>query len=285
MFKHTKTYIRKLFAPVTIVLIPHNDGSAAHFRVPSIVLVAAVLLWGAISFKAIAASVSTERFEKMESELHRYATTFQSLKDTINRLSKAESEFRTILPPGTTKEEAIKSADLGSDVDITKIREAAMKQIENVESIKQYLREERNIFLATPTGWPVDGRISSQFGWRVHPIYGAKSLHRGVDISESNGKKVRATADGVVTYSGWEDGSGYVVAVEHGRGYTTFYAHNRKNLVNVGDRVSRGDVLGIVGSTGTTTGPHLHYEVWKDGAPTDPVSFITASAGTASAAQ
>ena len=95
-----------------------------------------------------------------------------------------------------------------------------------------------------------------------------------MDISAAPGNPVTATADGIVSFSGWNGGSGNLVVIEHGFGYSTFYAHNKMTAVKVGQRVKKGDVIAYVGSTGNTTGPHLHYEVWKNGSPVNPKSFI-----------
>jgi murein DD-endopeptidase MepM/ murein hydrolase activator NlpD len=94
-----------------------------------------------------------------------------------------------------------------------------------------------------------------------------------VDISVPVDTGVRATADGIVSFAGWTEGSGIVVVVEHGHGFSTAYAHNRKSLVRVGDRLRRGDVVAMSGSTGVSTGPHVHYEIWKNGRHVDPVAF------------
>jgi murein DD-endopeptidase MepM/ murein hydrolase activator NlpD len=95
-----------------------------------------------------------------------------------------------------------------------------------------------------------------------------------VDISASPGTAIWATADGVVSHSGWTQYSGYLVAIEHGCGFSTIYAHNKKNAVKVGQRVKRGDIIGYVGSSGKSTGPHVHYEVWEKGKSVNPHKFL-----------
>jgi murein DD-endopeptidase MepM/ murein hydrolase activator NlpD len=95
-----------------------------------------------------------------------------------------------------------------------------------------------------------------------------------VDISVPPGSKVSATANGIVSFSGWAENSGIVVVVEHGRGFSTAYAHNQKTLVTVGQQVVRGDPVALSGSTGISTGPHVHYEIWKNGRHTDPAGYL-----------
>ena len=103
---------------------------------------------------------------------------------------------------------------------------------------------------------------------------GKPNFHSGTDLSVPQGASVRATADGIVSFSGWTAGSGNTVVIEHGHGFSTAYAHNQKALVTVGQRVVRGDPVALSGSTGISTGPHVHYEIWKNGRHTDPAGFL-----------
>lgn len=136
--------------------------------------------------------------------------------------------------------------------------------------------QERELFVrAIPSAFPVRGRISSRFGHRKHPHTQDLKLHTGIDIVASPGSPVMATADGWVIFSGDREGYGRVVVVDHGFGIQTVYAHNSSLTVPVGARVKKGDLIARVGSTGHTTGPHLHYEVRKDGLPVDPKPFLT----------
>jgi murein DD-endopeptidase MepM/ murein hydrolase activator NlpD len=146
--------------------------------------------------------------------------------------------------------------------------------VETVDGIKDYLRIEKDVYLATPKGYPVSGDITSGYGERRDPFSGEMHFHSGLDISSSPGNPIRATADGVVSHSGCTQNSGFVIALEHGHGYSTFYAHNKRNNVRVGQRVKAGDVIGYVGSTGKSTGPHVHYEVWKDGKNVNPLQYL-----------
>lgn len=128
--------------------------------------------------------------------------------------------------------------------------------------------------------WPVRGRISSEFGWRVDPIHGQRKFHQGMDLAAPEGTPVRACMPGRVILSDYRDGYGNVVVVEHGNGFTTLYAHNRENLAREGDRVRTGECLAHLGSTGRSTGPHLHFEVRRHGQHLDPADFLDASLQT-----
>jgi murein DD-endopeptidase MepM/ murein hydrolase activator NlpD len=127
----------------------------------------------------------------------------------------------------------------------------------------------------TPAGWPVKGGwISSNFGSRMHPMTGKKQFHRGVDIPGKFGADVLAVADGVITRSEKSGHYGWLVKVDHGDNYTTLYSHNSKNLVEVGETVKKGQTIAKIGSTGRSTGPHVHFEVAKNGRNINPVKFL-----------
>ena len=117
-------------------------------------------------------------------------------------------------------------------------------------------------------------RITSWFGKRIHPKLGYSRIHSGIDLRANVGTKVVATAEGTVTFAGYKSGYGYTVIINHGYGYETLYAHNSKLVAKVGDKVKRGELISYSGNSGTSTGPHLHYEVRVDGKPVNPAWFL-----------
>jgi murein DD-endopeptidase MepM/ murein hydrolase activator NlpD len=126
-----------------------------------------------------------------------------------------------------------------------------------------------------PTIWPIRGQISSGFGWRRNPMSGRGSEHHnGIDIPASTGTPIRAAGGGTVTFSGWNGGYGNTVIIDHGGGLTTMYSHNTRNSAVVGQVVERGEIIAYVGSTGRSTGPHLHYEIRRNGTAVNPISFL-----------
>lgn len=127
---------------------------------------------------------------------------------------------------------------------------------------------------STPTIWPVNGTITSNFGYRGNPIGGGTGFHEGLDIAVDYGTPIHATAAGKVTMAGWVDGYGNLVEIDHGNGFVTRYGHNSMLLVVVGQEVQTGDIVALAGSTGRSTGPHCHYEVRVNGTPTDPLLFL-----------
>ena len=121
---------------------------------------------------------------------------------------------------------------------------------------------------------PVVAPITSDFGWRIHPIYGTRRLHAGTDFGVDEGTPVHAADGGVVVEAGWVSGYGYTVIIDHGNGMSTLYAHNSEVAVSPGQTVSKGQVVSYSGNTGGSTGPHLHFEVRINGEPTDPMGYL-----------
>ena len=132
-----------------------------------------------------------------------------------------------------------------------------------VLKVEPFVAEERLEFI-----WPLKGRLTSYFGKR------GGAFHRGIDIAVNEGTKILASADGVVTYSGFYGNYGNVVIVTHKHDFSTVYAHNKENLVKVEDRVKQADLLALVGSTGRSTGPHLHFEIRFKGVAKDPLGYL-----------
>jgi murein DD-endopeptidase MepM/ murein hydrolase activator NlpD len=128
-----------------------------------------------------------------------------------------------------------------------------------------------------PNLWPVEGRITGAFGEREDPFNGEGAFHRGIDISTTFGTPVRAPADGVITFSGEENGYGRLIQMQHAQGITTRYGHLSAFAVTEGQHVTRGQVIGYVGMSGRATGPHLHYEVWVHNTPVNPYKFLRIS--------
>lgn len=123
-------------------------------------------------------------------------------------------------------------------------------------------------------GFPSDASISSPFGWRIHPVLGYRRFHGGLDFAGSHGSPIRAADSGTVIFAGWYGGYGNTVIISHGKGLTTLYGHCSQLYVDEGQSVQRGQHIAAVGSTGLSTGPHLHFEVRRDGTPTDPIAFL-----------
>lgn len=127
---------------------------------------------------------------------------------------------------------------------------------------------------STPSIWPASGAVTSGFGWRNAPLESGSELHEGIDIASELGTPVVATADGEVVKTGLAGGYGNIVQINHGNGIETIYGHNSQIAVKVGQSVRKGQVISYAGSTGKSTGPHVHYEVRVNGSAVDPIKFL-----------
>ncbi|MFZ3230953.1 MAG: M23 family metallopeptidase [Pseudobdellovibrio sp.] len=153
------------------------------------------------------------------------------------------------------------------------VKDSTLKE-QSVIELWEMLSDRQSLLSATPNMKPSRGPIGSRFGYRIDPINGKQKMHAGVDISASPGTPVRAPADGVVSFAGWDEFYGKLVSIDHGYGVLTRYAHNSQIYVQVGQKVNKFDVITATGNTGRSTGPHLHYEVRVNGIPVNPMNYI-----------
>lgn len=157
---------------------------------------------------------------------------------------------------------------------IDEVRQQIDLRRESQEEVQGFLNDQRSLSAAKPTGWPVKGWVTSTFGMRNSPFTGKRKMHEGMDIAARTGTPVYATADGIVVEAGTVSGYGKLVIIDHGYGYKTYYAHNSKLFVKVGQRVRRHQRISAVGSTGSSTGSHCHYEVRRNNVPINPRKFL-----------
>lgn len=270
-----KPLLKKCFTPITILIVPHSKLQPLRIKVSFVALLACgfLCLIGAAYLTSV--TVDTVEYYVMKNKLSYLAKEFDDLKSTISSLKKADTEFTRLLSlkSKTTILESVDFKDTGS-LDIESLKKQVNESIQSVSAIRNYIAEQKDIYLATPSGWPVNGNISSYFGEREHPVTGEKTMHTGIDIRAPTGSPVQATAPGIVSFSAWTKDSGYIVVVEHGHGFSTAYAHNKKNHVSVGQKVKKSELIASSGSTGITTGAHLHYEVWKNGRQVNPSLYL-----------
>ncbi len=152
-------------------------------------------------------------------------------------------------------------------------REIALGKREKT-SLHEFFKEQKRLLASTPSIWPVRGWLSSHFGYRTSPFTGKKEFHRGLDISARMKTPIIAPADGTVSAIRWDRWSGNVLCLNHGYGLKTVYAHLKETLVERKQVVRRGDTIALVGNTGRSTGPHLHYEVHLNNIAVDPLRYI-----------
>ncbi len=199
----------------------------------------------------------------------------------INMASIDQGEFDFDSTPALGGPETV-SQKTSQPVELSKAIEQLGLELENRENQLQVLENlvmNKNLQKdVQPSGRPIKkGWLSSYYGMRTHPLSGRKEMHKGIDFASKMGGDVIAVAKGVVIYAGKRYGYGQVIDIAHGNGYTTRYAHNSKLLVSVGDTVEKGFRIAEIGSSGRSTGPHVHFEVLKNGRQINPMKFIHAS--------
>lgn len=216
------------------------------------------------------------RVGQMNAHVIRLDALGRRLTEMAN-LDKGEFNFDS--PPAVGGPEGLVEGAVATSPDLTALLDDLTRQIKDRErqlSVLESMISTRNLSRQiVPGGRPVtQGWISSYFGHRADPFTGRKAFHRGVDFAGPAGAQVVAVASGVVTYTKERFGYGKTVEINHGNGYVTRYAHNQRVLVAVGETVKKGQPIALIGSTGRSTGPHLHFEVLKQGRAVDPMSFV-----------
>jgi len=211
--------------------------------------------------------------EKRDNEVYRSIFEANPLTDSARtKLIEQKKELDKVNVMGDDE----LSRDIGHTLD--NITARAAFQFESYNGIEKLINNQENKLASIPAIQPVSNkeltRIASGFGMRIHPIYGIAKMHNGLDFTAPQGTPIYATGDGTVTTSGVGTGTGNHVIINHGYGYETVYMHMVRIKVRDRQKVTRGEVIGWVGSTGASTGPHCHYEVHINGNPVDPVYFF-----------
>ncbi len=220
----------------------------------------------------------SSRLGLMQAHVNRLDALGQKLIQ-MAKIDKGEFDFShtpAVGGPEVVTQTTVDSTELHKAIDqLSK----SLRNRENQLAVLEELLLNRNLLKEVrPSGRPItSGWLSSYYGMRTHPISGKKEMHKGIDFAGKMGGPVIAVAKGVVTFAGSRYGYGQVIDINHGNGYTTRYGHNSKLLVSVGDTVEKGFQIAEIGSSGRSTGPHVHFEVLKNGRQVNPMKFINAS--------
>ena len=309
-----KAFQRKEFALVkngyTFVFIPEKTARVWQLKIPKPVFVGGAIL-GALLL--IAASLAVVRAVRMEIELRAFETLknqylrqqiaikkvsnqVETFKDQISSLRELDYKLRIITDleverprpalygiggsidtrSGVGKNEDFSKMNLLTllDKDLARLKEIANYQEESFNNLKAFLSDQQDRIQRSPYRWPVRGFVSSTFGPRVDPFTGLQRHHEGIDIVAPSGRIVKAPADGIVTYTTLDPVLGNMLVIDHGYGAITRYGHLESSLVREGQRVRRGAPVARVGSSGKSTGPHLHYEIRINDVAVNPLNYI-----------
>lgn len=291
----------------TLVIVPPGSGASKIFEVSQSLLklaagvgVIAVLVAIVLGYSTYSrtlhlshASAVEKENQALSSEIATMAGRIDSLSDTLDVIAQRDSRIRLLAnldpidpqvqqagiggpepaaarqPSQIVREAGRVQVDLNALVRRANLLAASFREAaESLASNKQRLE-------AMPSIMPTQGWLSSAFSsMRAHPILHISRPHEGIDVAAPMGAPIEAPANGVVVSAGWENGYGNILEISHGYGIVTKFAHASKLLVVVGQRVTRGQRVALVGSTGLATGPHLHYEVHVNGKPVDPLRYV-----------
>ena len=212
-------------------------------------------------------------------QLQAQATRLNALGDRLTQVGKLDDgEFDFAIAPSLGGPEN-PLADAGMPLPLQQglddLRAEFERQTAQLDVLENLLRDRKIDNSLLPSGMPVaHGYVASGFGARTDPLHGQPGLHLGVDFNAPAGSPVMAVADGVITFADTRGGYGKVIEVDHGNGYMTRYAHNSAFVAEVGQRVRSGETIAKVGSTGRSTGPHCHFEVWLNGRAVNPMAYV-----------
>ena len=269
---------------ITIIIVHHEGKPPKTIRIRKVYLKAFGIFALAFVVFSIFSHLTSLKFlsemQEIKAEKHKLAQEIKIVASEKQEIEKERHLFNSKLKSLESK--LLLVEDYLSKRGVIKgslpMGGASTNKVSHDLSYLQFL-EKRADYLHTsirgiPLGYPVYGKITSHLGWRKNPFGGGYEFHSGIDIAAPQGSKVLATADGVVVLAGWYGDYGKTVIIRHPSGYLTLYGHLSKIDVKEGQRVKAGDVVGRVGSTGRSTGPHLHYEVIKGNKPIDPSKFL-----------
>jgi len=294
------------------MVVPHGSGSSRAVEVSQTVLKALVgiggvlvLLFLVLGGAALSRGVSITQSRVLErenrvlaDEIQRMRSRLDGLHDTLSTFSRRAQELRVLAgltpmdtgvqkagiggPAGEWSERDSLSSSghggaqvLAARLDVDELIRRANILVRSVNEAYDTMSSHQARFAATPSIMPTKGWLTSAFAAsRAHPILHMARPHEGIDVSTPMGTEIEAPAAGVVTEVRWVEGYGNILSIDHGFGVVTKYAHCSKILIGRGARVKRGQRIALVGSTGLSTGPHLHYEVWVNGRPVNPIRYV-----------
>ncbi len=223
-------------------------------------------------------------------QIGNFSSRIEALKDQVVRLVEFDRKLRVMTdigpPQGSTQSFGMGGAEdlhpsfsapnltAAIQEDLKSLQTKVRRQEQSFQELEEVVQSRHSLWASTPSIWPTSGWLSSRFGKRTSPFTGKLANHRGIDIAARPGTPIIAPAAGVVTYYKFNGGFGRYLKLNHGYGTVTHYGHLSKAAVKVGQKVKRGDIIGYVGNTGLSTGPHLHYEVYVNNLAINPMKYI-----------
>lgn len=275
---------------MNVMVVPHGGGRSRTWFVHGVVLTFLVIASAGVLIAAalmvsdywkniikLSQLITYERREREES--YKLEVMERGVSDLDNKVEEVEGQYDGLVSAHRLDE--VRSSgellpeEVGADgVSLEAVERRVARLEKNLAVASRRFEDDPGALVNVPSIVPCRGWLYRDFGNTVSPFTGRVEMHRGLDVAAPRGTPIVATAAGVVTAAGLEEHYGLAVAMDHGNGYVTRYAHNMRNAVRVGTRVKRGQVIAYVGSTGRSSCTHVHYEVLKDGVPLNPRYFI-----------
>jgi murein DD-endopeptidase MepM/ murein hydrolase activator NlpD len=286
----------------TVMLIPHSEKKIFNFQISFFTLIFVTCSLGVVlvGFFLLAThyTYTNEKITRVSLDLQNNEATMENLKDEISGIRKAGRSFKASMDnvmrvignqdylsaavggvgANYVAAEETDGGNLRELADLKSMTSLMENSVEPLDEINKVLSTYKELLADTPTMWPlkgVRGNITTRFGWTIHPFTHLGYLHTGVDIAWALGTPVEATANGTVSQTGYTEDTGNFITIQHKYGFTTRYLHLLQIVTRKGNHVNRGDTIGYLGSTGLSTGPHLHYEVRLGANYVDPMNFLS----------
>ncbi len=302
MWKNLRSYLSKR---ITLLYVPHKAAPTRRIVLPVGGIAAMATLWiglAAWAFLILSrhanymATLEANRFLSEKNGL--FAQELLRSRQIAGELKELDTELRQMIGLKDKKtiieslgrggpsplDTSLLGRQLGGRLadmtpeDLLAASRQFSREAEDIKAswqeIQSFLAGQRRLLSATPSIWPATGHLTSHFGYRLSPFTQVSDFHQAIDIANERGTPIRATAGGTVMFAGWMGGYGRLVMLNHGYGYSTRYGHCSRILVQPGQRVARGEVVAYMGSSGSSTGDHVHYEVWSKGKPYNPLRYI-----------
>ncbi len=296
-----------LFKKYQIVIFKDREAGHSHVRLRGwlglvcILLVlglsgAVVFLWNYYPRSFILSHQLREAektIEAQNAQIMIMAGKLQALQDDVKRVQQFDAKLRVMMNVDREPAETNSAAEEGAAVPqgyvplhrrdlmakrmlslVDQLAEDARMEEIRQQDLMLLMRDNREFLSMMPSIWPAEGNLSSVFGMRSSPFTGRGTMHAGLDIANRPGTPIIAPAKGTVTFANWDGAYGHCIVISHGNGISTRYAHMLRYVVKEGQVVNRGDLIGHIGSSGRSTGPHLHYEVRVGGVPVNPMRYI-----------
>ncbi|MDP4180682.1 MAG: peptidoglycan DD-metalloendopeptidase family protein [Bacillota bacterium] len=303
-----KAKLKKQKKYLSIMFIPHSQDRVKVIKIsafyPKAALLAVILISLVIALFALNLNITQQRdslkkdvsnlssinakqkntLNKKTKEIDTLQEREESINDKIHQVTEKYKELAEKYLSGDTGSKTSRSGDRtertfvddisGLKSTLDELKDLYNSQDKDMNSLSETEDKLQKYMASIPTKWPAEGNLSSHFGGRDDPFNSTERFHAGIDIAADYGSDILAAADGIVIKADWYSGYGRAIVLSHGHGLTTVYGHTSEIVVKEGQKVKKGQLIGRVGSTGRSTGPHLHFEVRKNDTPVNPLNFL-----------